>query len=258
MSLCAIVRYGGPHWLGGTAAVDWVTFAIYALMFIGAFALFGEVVALGAVIGLGYQAVQWVQTGTWPSYALGSQLGVPADLAPTHWVIVDRLIHYVLFDVETAFVVLICVGLMVPIKEWLGRDPVKRPVKPAGASAVISGAAPYAPPAPVPSAIPSSPLSPPELGILGRLGVFLGWLFTAAALLCAGLAVLVFVNKGDHIFGWVALAAGGAVWLFGRGVRYVLVGPRVPPGPAKGLAQRFTDRGVPISLPPASPWGDRP
>lgn len=101
-------------------------------------------------------------------------------------------------------------------------------------------------------------MSSHELGILGRLGVFLGWLFTAAALLCAALAVLVFVNKGEPVFGWVALAAGGAVWLFGRGVRYVLVGPRVPPGPAKGLAQRFTDRGVPISLPPASPWGDRP
>lgn len=103
LSLCAIVRYGGPDWLGAPE-VDWVTFAIFAVMFFGAFAMFGEVVALGAVIGLGYQAVQWVQTGTWPSYTLGSQLGVSADFAPTHWVMVDRLLHYVLFDVELAFI----------------------------------------------------------------------------------------------------------------------------------------------------------
>lgn len=236
--------------------MDWLIFAICVVTLIGA----SEVVALGAVIGLGYQALQWVQTGKWPSYTLGSQLGFPGDFQPTHWVLVDRVIHCVLLDAETAFVVLICVGLVIPIKEWLERNPapVKRPAIPSGASAAVSGVTPYSPPAPIPSPTASSPLSSHELGILGRLGVFLGWLFTAAALLCAALAVLVFVNKGEPVFGWVALAAGGAVWLFGRGVRYVLVGPRVPPGPAKGLAQRFTDRGVPISLPPASPWGDRP
>lgn len=211
--------------------MDWVTFAIYALMFVGAFAMFGEVVALGAVIGLGYQAVQWVQTGAWPSYTLGSQLSVPADFAPTHWVIVDRLIHYVLFDVETAFVVLICVGLMMPVKELLERNPapVKPAVKPSGAAAVTSGVPAYSSPTPVPSPILRSSLPPPALGMLGRLGVFLGWLFTAAALLCAALAVLCWTNGGEPVFGWVVMAGGGTIWLFGRGVRYVLVGPVAAP-----------------------------
>lgn len=213
--------------------MDWLTLAIYALMFFGAFAMFGEVVALGAVIGLGYQAVQWVQTGTWPSYALGSQLGVPADFAPTHWVIVDRLIHYVLFDVETAFVVLTCVGLMSPLKTWLERNPapVKQPAASQGVPAVTSGVPAYPPPTSVPSPIVRRPLPPPALGMLGRLGVFLGWLFTAGALLCAVPAVLIWTKGGenDAVFGWVFLAVGGAVWLFGRGLRYVLVGPASAP-----------------------------
>ncbi|WP_038975643.1 hypothetical protein [Bradyrhizobium japonicum] len=240
--------------------MDWLTFAIYALMFFGAFAMFGELVALGAVIGLGYQAVQWVQTGTWPSYTLGSQLSVPADFAPTHWVIVDRLIHYVLFDVEAAFVVLICVGLMVPVKEWLERNPapVRRAVKPSGASAVPSGVPAYSPATPVPSPKVSNSLPAPELGMLGRLGVFLGWLFTAAALLCAALAVLCWTSGGEPVFGWIVLAVGGAIWLFGRGVRYVLVGPTVPRGSATALADRFADTSAPVRLPAASPWGDRP
>ncbi|MCP3395754.1 hypothetical protein [Bradyrhizobium sp. CCGB20] len=215
--------------------MDWVTFAIYAVMFFGAFAVLGEVVALGAAIGLGYQAVQWVQTGKWPSYTLGSQLDVPTDFAPTHWVIVDRLIHYVLFDVETAFVVLICVALMSPIKERLERvpSPAKPPAKSSGVPVVPPNAPAGAAPAPRPSPKASTPLPGPELGMLGRLGVFLGWLFTAVALVCAAPAVMIWINGGEPVLGWALLLAAGAVWLFGRGIRYVLVGPAVAPAPAE-------------------------
>lgn len=236
--------------------MDWWTFVICALMFVGAFAVIGEVVALGAVIGLGYQAMQWVQTGRWPSYTLASELSIPTNFQPTHWVIVDRLIHYVLFDVEAAFVVLICVGLMMPVKEWLERSPapVKRAVKPLAGSSVPT----YSGRAPVPSPATGHPLTSPELGMAGRLGVFLGWLFTAVAVLCAALALLVLVNKGEPVFGWVALAVGGAVWLFGRGVRYVLAGPTVPKGPPEGPTERFPVPRVPVRVPSSPPWGERP
>lgn len=235
--------------------MDWWLFAICAVTLIGA----GEVVALGALLGLGYQALQWAQTGKWPSYVLGAQLDIPVDFQPTHWVVVDRLIHYLLFDVEAALVALICAGLALPIKEWLGRDrgSVVRPARLSGAPAGPSGVPRYSAPAPV-TPTRNDPLPPPELGLLGRLGVFLGWLFTAAALLCGAIAVLVFVNKGVPIFGWAALASGGAVWLFGRGVRYVLVGPTGNPEPAGALpAERLSVPRVPVRPPPASPWGSR-
>ncbi|XIA65692.1 hypothetical protein ACFIOY_05415 [Bradyrhizobium sp. TZ2] len=221
----------------------------YAALFVGALAIFGDVIALGAMIGLGYQVVQWLQTGKWPSYTLGSQLGIPADLQPTHWAIVDRLIHTVLFDVEAAFVVLICAGMALPLKEWLERDtpPARRPVKPSGTSGVTAGAPAYSPPIPAPSAIASSPLPPPALGMLGRLGVFLGWLFNAVALICAAPAVLIFVNgRGDPTLAWALLAVAAAVWLFGRGVRYVFVGPRETPGPAKEFVERFAAPNVSV------------
>lgn len=229
--------------------MDWWVLAICVVILIGV----GEMVALGAVLGLGYQALQWVQTGKWPSYTLGSELGLPLDFQPTHWVVVDRLIHYVLFDVEAALVALACVGLAMPIKDWLGRNR-GRPARLSAAPTGPSGAPSYSAPAPV-SPTRNDPLPPPELGLLGRLGVFLGWLFTAAALLCGAIAVLVFVNKGVPMFGWAALVSAGAIWLFGRGVRYVLVGPTVPKGPPKGPSERFAVPRVPA--PSAAPWSDR-
>jgi hypothetical protein len=102
-------------------AVDWA-YVFYGVLIVGAFAVVGDVIAFCALLGLGYQAVQWLQTGRWPSYTLGSHLHVPVDFQPTHWIIVDRLIHFVLFDIETAFVLIMAAGLAVPIKEWLARD----------------------------------------------------------------------------------------------------------------------------------------
>ena len=178
--------------------MNW-TYVFYGVLVVGALAVMGEVVLFGCVIGLGYQVVQWAQTGKWPSYTLGSQLGIPSDFQPTHWVIVDRLIHYVLFDVETVFVVLICAGLASPIREWLERNttPAKKPAKSSGAAGVATAARVSSPPVAVSSAMAGVSLRRPEHGILGRLGIFLGWLFNAAALICAAPAVPIWINARE-------------------------------------------------------------
>jgi hypothetical protein len=100
--------------------MDW-GYLFFIVLVVGAFAVFGDVIALGAVLGLGYQAVKWLQTGEWPSYTLGNQLHLPLDFEPTHWVIVDRVIRFIVFDTEIAFILVIAAGLANPIKDWLGR-----------------------------------------------------------------------------------------------------------------------------------------
>jgi hypothetical protein len=101
------------------------------------------------------------------------------------------------------------------------------------------------------------------IGMLVRFGIFLGWLFNAAALICAAPAVLMYINQrgpmsdGDTCGSLAFLGIAGAVWLFGRGVRYVFVGPTYAPGPAKDFAERFADPNVPVRLPPNPPASDR-
>ena len=93
--------------------------------------------------------------------------------------------------------------------------------------------------------------------MLVRFGIFLGWLFNAAALICAAPAVMLYLNKpqmseGDNFVVWLSLGVAGAVWLFGRGVRYVFVGPKHV-SVAQQFVDRFADPNVPVRLPPSSP-----
>src|SRR5438045_3602912 len=100
--------------------MDWLT------LFVGAgivltIAMFWEVAVIGAVVALGYQGLGWLQTGKWSSYTLASELKLAADPHWTNWVMVDRFIHYVLFDVEFAFIVIAAAVLVSPVKQWLER-----------------------------------------------------------------------------------------------------------------------------------------
>jgi hypothetical protein len=64
-----------------------------------------------------------------------------------------------------------------------------------------------------------------------RFGIFLGWLFNAVALVCAAPGAIFFIKQGGQVTDeqsiWITMSLGGAcaVWLLGRGIRYVLVGP---------------------------------
>ena len=74
--------------------------------------------------------------------------------------------------------------------------------------------------------------------MLVRLGIFLGWLFNAVAVACASIAGFVVFNQqgalsSNQTFMVTALlviAAG--VWLLGRGIRFVFVGPKLGSMPA--------------------------
>jgi hypothetical protein len=83
--------------------------------------------------------------------------------------------------------------------------------------------------------------------MLVRLGIFLGWLFNAVAAVCAFMAGFVVFNQqgalsNNQTFvttGLLVIAAG--VWLLGRGIRFVFVGPKL------GLVQEPT--AVPLTPP---------
>jgi hypothetical protein len=110
--------------------MDWgllIIGLVFALMLIGGC----ELLFLGSLCGLGYQAVGWLQTGKWPSYTIASQFNLPSELQLTHWVMVDRAIHYVLFDAETAVVLLGIAIAVFPVKSWLDDHQERRPPAPA-------------------------------------------------------------------------------------------------------------------------------
>jgi hypothetical protein len=98
--------------------MDWWGNLLVALLVVGTLTMFVEVVMIGAVIALGYQAVIWLQTGAWTPYTLASQFAISPGFQPTHWVMIDQAVHYVLFDTETAVVVLALGGMVAPIKAW--------------------------------------------------------------------------------------------------------------------------------------------
>jgi hypothetical protein len=102
--------------------MDWGTLIIGGILLL-TLTMFCEVAAFGALLGLGYQGLGWLQTGKWAPHTLALDLKLAADPQWTHWVMVDRFIHYVLFDVELAVVVLAAALCVSPIKQWLERAP---------------------------------------------------------------------------------------------------------------------------------------
>ncbi|MCP1738432.1 hypothetical protein ABIF65_010977 [Bradyrhizobium japonicum] len=99
--------------------------------------------------------------------------------------------------------------------------------------------------------------------MLARFGIFLGWLFNAAALVCAAPAVLMYFNlhgrmSDDRVYmAWFFVIIAGAVWLLGRGLRYVFVGPTYV-SHAKEFVERFADPNAPLRLPASHPPGRAP
>ena len=113
--------------------MDW-GYVLIAIVAVGMLAVMAELIIIGAVIMLGFQAVSWLQTGAWAPHTFASQFNIAPDALLTHWVMIDRAVHYLLFDTEAAVVVL-AVGLVVaPIKGWLEDTPQhhQKPPKPSG------------------------------------------------------------------------------------------------------------------------------
>jgi hypothetical protein len=107
-------------------------YLLIAVVAVGMLAMLTELMIIGAVIALGFQAVGWLQSGVWTPYHLASQLNIAPDALLTHWVMIDRAIHYVVFDAETAVVVLAVGVVVAPIKGWLEDN--SAPVAPKAAS----------------------------------------------------------------------------------------------------------------------------
>jgi hypothetical protein len=102
-----------------------------------------------------------------------------------------------------------------------------------------------------------------------RLGIFLGWIFTSVALALAALgAWLVYkhpaapMTDAEFLFVCAMFVTGGIVWLLGRGVRFVLAGPKRNPNYISDFVEKFADPKVPIRKPSGpsrqpGPWGPR-
>jgi hypothetical protein len=101
-----------------------------------------------------------------------------------------------------------------------------------------------------------------------RLGIFLGWIFTSVALVFVALgAWIVYKHPAapatdNELIAGVLFVAGGIVWLFGRGVRFVLAGPKRNPNYISDFVEKFADPSVPIRKPsagsrPPGPWDAR-
>lgn len=93
--------------------------------------------------------------------------------------------------------------------------------------------------------------------MLVRLGIFLGWLFNAVAAVCAFMAGFVVFNQQGAlsnnqtfmVTGLLVIAAG--VWLLGRGIRFVFVGPKLgsvqEPAESSPLAPSRNEAPIPPS-----------
>ena len=258
--------------------MGWGGYVFYGILVLAMVAVFGEWLVIGAVFALGKQTLGWLQTGAWEPCTLASLFKISPDVQLTGWFVVDKAIHYVLFDSEVAIVLLLLSGVAFPIKEWMDRPSLlktsKAPKAPP-APAISDRAAPSSYNPPRTSAVPaaSRPAVAPvyrvrsaSTSMLVRFGIFLGWIFNAAALACAAPSVIIFVNRSsgplsndDMGMMGVSLAIAGLVWLLGRGVRYVFVAPKGE-SPAQDFVERFYDPSAPVRLgpygapePPATP-----
>ena len=113
--------------------MDW-GYLLIAVVAVGMLAMWAELMMIGAVIALGFQAVGWLQTGIWTPYTLASQFAISPGFQLTHWVMIDRAVHYVLFDAEAAVVVLAAGVIVAPIKGWLDDKSSPTAPKPPAAS----------------------------------------------------------------------------------------------------------------------------
>jgi hypothetical protein len=108
----------------------WWGYVLIAAMAVWILAVWAEVVIIGAVIALGSQAVGWLQTGAWTPYTLASQFTIAPGFQLTRWVMIDRAIHYLLFDAEAAVVVLAAAVIVSPLRHWMEDQPQPRPKPP--------------------------------------------------------------------------------------------------------------------------------
>jgi hypothetical protein len=102
-----------------------------------------------------------------------------------------------------------------------------------------------------------------------RLGIFLGWIFTSVALVLAAFGAWLVSKHStapmtdlEFLFICATFGTGAVVWLLGRGIRFVLAGPKRNPDYISDFVEKFADPNVPIRKPLAAsrrpgPWGPR-
>ncbi len=101
-----------------------------------------------------------------------------------------------------------------------------------------------------------------------RLGIFLGWIFTSVALVLAAFGAWLVSKHStapmtdlEFLFIYATFGTGAVVWLLGRGIRFVLAGPKQSTHVSE-FVERFADPNVPIRKPSGAarqpgPWGPR-
>src|SRR5438105_2697315 len=92
-----------------------------------------------------------------------------------------------------------------------------------------------------------------------RLGIFLGWIFTSVALVLGAFGAWLLskhsaapMTEGEFVAFSTLFATGGIVWLLGRGIRFVLAGPRQSTHVSE-FVERFADPNAPIRKPSGAP-----
>jgi hypothetical protein len=73
---------------------------------------------LTAFMLLATQLMLQGSTGKWPSITLASELDLPADRAFFDWIILNRPIQFILFDVQLWIILVFAAGLIYWVMDW--------------------------------------------------------------------------------------------------------------------------------------------
>jgi hypothetical protein len=76
------------------------------------------IVLVIAVMLLITQLMVQGSTGAWPSITLASELGIPADRVFSDWIILDKPIHFLLYDTQFWIVLVFVAALIYWVLDW--------------------------------------------------------------------------------------------------------------------------------------------
>jgi hypothetical protein len=78
----------------------------------------GGIVLVIALMLLATQLMVQGSTGAWPSITIASEFDVPADRIFSDWTILDRPIHFILYDTQLWIILLFTAALIYWVTDW--------------------------------------------------------------------------------------------------------------------------------------------
>jgi hypothetical protein len=84
----------------------------------GRIAMAGGIVLVIAVMLLVTQLMLQGSSGAWPNITIASELNVPADRVFSDWSILDKPIHFLLFDTQLWIILVFAAALTYWVTDW--------------------------------------------------------------------------------------------------------------------------------------------